>query len=101
LSLDGWNRTSVTFGNYDEGYYMAIGGGKDGKFIAYISYDDEERIYNLANQNDTQSELVELVVGGQRGHFPANTCVSQDMILSASKIFFETQELDPKMRWEE
>lgn len=28
LSLDGWNRTLVTFGNYDEGYYMAVGGGK-------------------------------------------------------------------------
>ena len=28
LSLDGWNRTLVTFGNYDEGCYKAIGGGK-------------------------------------------------------------------------
>ena len=24
LSLDGWNRTLVTFGNYDEGYYIGI-----------------------------------------------------------------------------
>lgn len=98
LSLDGWNRTLVTFGNYDEGYYMAIGAGNNGNFIAYVSYDDEERLYNLVNQNGDKNEFVELVVGGQQGRFPANTCVSQEMILSAAKKFFETHELAPDMK---
>ena len=97
LSLDGWNRTLVTFGNYDEGCYMAIGGGKNGKYIAYASYDDEEKIYNLVNQTGGEKELVELVVGGQRGNFPERNCVSQDMVLSAAKKFFETQAVDPNM----
>ena len=101
LSLDGWNRTLVTFGNYDEGCYMAIGGGKNGKYIAYASYDDEEKIYNLINQTGSEKELVELVVGGQRGNFPERNCVSQDMVLSAAKKFFQTQEVDQNMEWEE
>ena len=101
LSLDGWNRTLVTFGNYDEGYYMAVGGGDNRKFIAYVSYDEEERLYNLTNQNGDKNEFVELVIGGQRGRFPADTCVSQDMVLSAAKVFFETHELAPDMKWEE
>ena len=101
LSLDGWNRTLVTFGNYDEGYYMAVGGGDNRKFIAYVSYDEEERVYNLTNQNGDKNEFVKLVVGGQRGRFPADTCVSQDMVLSAAKVFFETHELAPDMKWEE
>lgn len=101
LSLDGWNRTLVTFGSYDEGYYMAIGGGKNGKYIVYVSYDDEEKIYNLINQTGSEKELVELVVGGQQGNFPKRNCVSQDMVLSAAKNFFETQKIDQNMEWEE
>lgn len=101
LNLDGWNRTLVTFGNYDEGYYMAIGGGKNGEYIAYVSYDDEEKIFHLVNQNGSKKELVELVVGGQRGNFPEKICVTQNMVLSAAKRFFETQEVDLNLKWEE
>ena len=101
LSLDGWNRTLVTFGNYDEGYYMVVGGGKNETYIAYASYDDEEKIYNLMNQTGSEKELVELVVGGQRGNFPEKNCVSLGMVLSAAKKFFETQETDQNMKWEE
>lgn len=36
LSLDGGNRTLVTFGNYDEDYYMAVVSGKNGRFIAHV-----------------------------------------------------------------
>lgn len=101
LSLDGWNNTLVTFGNYDEGCYMAVGGGQSGKFIAYVSYDDEERIYNLVDRDNDENRLVELVVGGQRGGYPARTCVSQGTVLSAAREFFETQGLASGMEWEE
>lgn len=101
LHLDGQSRTLVTFGNYEEGYYMAIGGGENGVFIAYVSYDDEERIYHLVNQNDGGNDLVELVVGGQRGSFPVKACVTQDMVISAAKRFFQAQTLDPNRKWEE
>lgn len=101
LNLDGYIRTLVTFGNYDEGYYMAIGGGKYGKYIAYASYDDGEKIYNLVSQASSEKEWAELVVGGQRGNFPERNCVSQDMVLSAAKEFFETQKLDQNLEWAE
>ncbi len=99
LNLDGGERTLVTFGNYDEGFYMA--GGKNGKFIAYVSYDDEERIYNLVNKNADKNIMEELVVGGQRGLYPANACVRIDMVLSAAGYFFETQKLKAGIDWEE
>ncbi len=59
LNLDGYIRTLVIFGNYDEGYYMAIGGGKYGKYIAYASYDDGEKIYNLVSQAGSEKEWAE------------------------------------------
>ncbi len=101
LNLDGWHKTLVTFGNYDEGFYMAVGGGKNGKFIAYVSCDDEERIYNLVNKNAVENSMEELVVGGQRGLFPAKSCVAQKMVLAAARYFFEKQEPAPAMDWEE
>lgn len=101
LSLVEKEKTLVTIGNYDDGYYMAIGGGDRGQYIAYVSYDDEERIYNLIVSSKNGKEVVELVVGGQRGKFPLKMCVTQNMVLSAAKRFFENQELDPCLEWEE
>lgn len=99
-SLDGESRTLVTFGNEEEGCYMAVGGG-NGKYIAYISYDDGDQIHNLI-QPDTHTEgWVELIVGGQRGRFPANTCVSQEMVQLAARCFFDTQEAVPSLHWAE
>lgn len=100
LELDGKNKTLITFGDYDMGYYMAIGGGPS-QYILYISFDDEERIVELVNQNEKSECLVELLVGGQIGKYPKNTCVNQEMVLTAAKTFFEYQTVDESLFWRE
>ena len=100
-SLDGESRTLVTLGNEEEGFYMAVGGGENGKYIAYISYDDGEQIHNLIRPDARAEDWVELIVGGQRGRFPANTCVSQEMVQLAARRFFDTQEAEPSLHWAE
>lgn len=98
--LNGDTKTLVTFGDYDAGYYMAVGGGCN-QYILYLSFDDEEKILELIDPNETDESLVELVVGGQRGRFSKNMCVSQETILIVAKTFYETQIPDNSFFWRE
>lgn len=100
LELDNDKKTLVTFGDYDMGYYMAIGGG-DGKYILYLSFDDEEKIFELINPNETEKSYVELIVGGQQGKYPKNSCISQNEVLVAAETFFNYQIPDKNLIWKE
>ena len=88
LQLDNDKKTLVTFGDYDMGYYMAIGGGCD-KYILYLSFEDEEKIFELVNSEETEECYVELVVGGQRGRYPKSSCICQSEVLIAAETFFK------------
>ena len=98
--FNGETKTLVTFGDYDEGYYMAIGGGCS-QYILYLSFDDEGRILELIDPNGSDKGFVELVVGGQAGRFSENMCVSQERIIIAAKTFYETQTPDSRLYWRE
>ncbi len=100
LQLDNRKKTLVTFGDEDMGYYMAIGGGC-GQYILYLSFEDEEQIVELVNSRETEACYVELVVGGQRGDYPKNSCINLEKVLMAAKTFFETQTPDNRLLWNE
>jgi len=42
--LNGKSKTEVIFGNNEEKFYMYIGGGRNEKYIVYISYNEESFI---------------------------------------------------------
>lgn len=100
VDLNGINKTEVTIGNYDEGFYMCISGGSNNRYVVYISYNDEELFYFLKNLEKDANITEYLVTGGQEGRFKANECVSKDVALKAAKYFFSNIEPDPELDWE-
>lgn len=100
VDLNGINKTEVTIGNYDEGFYMCISGGSENRYVVYISYDDEELFYFLKNLEKDSDKIEYLVTGGQEGRFKANECVSKDVALKAAKYFCSYLKPDPELDWE-
>ena len=100
-ALDGDQRTMVTFGNESEGFYMCIAGGADNRYIVYLSFDEEEVLYDLLNPEAENAEnMVRLVTGGQEGLYPANSCVTYQMAMDAAEYFYHYQEPSPQLTWE-
>lgn len=101
FALDGDKRTMVTFGNEAESFYMCIAGGSDNRYIVYLSFDEEELLYDLLNPEVKNAEnMVRLVTGGQEGLYPANSCVTVQMAMDAAEYFYHYQEPNPQLTWE-
>jgi Immunity protein Imm1 len=95
--LDGEHQTLVTLG-VNEDTYMSIGGGEN-KYIVTVTFDNFN-FYILIDS--TKSEQIEkLVVGGQKGNYPANQCVDLLRCLLAARTFTELGKLDDLLTWEE
>ena len=102
LELDEDKQTLVTYGDEEAGDYMAVGGG-NGRYICYLSYDDEEKIFMLVDENVSpdSSEEVELVTGGQRGRFHRREGVSLPAVLPAAETYYRTHAPDAGLCWQE
>lgn len=98
-NLNGDNKTEVVFGNDEEEFYMCVGGGSDDRYIVYISFDEEEKLFNLRDVQKREDKEEFLVVGGQEGRFDANECVSKDLAMKAAKYFFENLRPHPDLKW--
>lgn len=98
--MNGINKTEVTIGNYDDGFYMCISGGSNNRYVVYISYDNEELFYFLRDLEKDSNKIEDLVTGGQQGRFKANECVSKEAALKAARYFFSHIEPDPELDWE-
>jgi hypothetical protein len=96
-ALDGKTRTLVTMGGEGEAH-MAIGGGKDGRYVCYATFDNEI-FHNLLNPSK-QEGIVMLVAGGQEGDYSAKMIVDLDAVLAAARTFAENGELDQSVEWE-
>ncbi|MBG1261515.1 Imm1 family immunity protein [Nostoc commune] len=95
--LDGEKHTLVTLG-INEDIYMSIGGGENKYIVTATS--DNLNFYVLIDA--TKSQQVEtLVVGGQKGNYPANQCVDLLRCLLAARTFTELGKLDSLLIWEE
>lgn len=100
VDLNGMNKTEVTIGNYNEGFYMCISGGSNNRYVVYISYDDEEIFYFLKDLEKDANKIEYIVTGGQEGRYKANECVTKDVTLKAAKYFFLNIKPDPDFNWE-
>lgn len=96
--LDGKSKTLVTLGADDE-TYMTIGGGKSGKYVVSVTFDNISfhNLVDLSKPNDTEK----LVIGGQEGIYPAQICVDLLRCLLAARTFAESGKLDELLSWQE
>ena len=94
--LDGHRRTLVTLETEGESH-MAIGGGA-GKYLVYVTLDNENFSYLI---NPTKLGNAEtLVVGGQEGIYPGKWCVDLAIALRAAQSFAELGSIDKSVVWE-
>ena len=78
--------------------WLAIGGGPD-KFV--VSGEDGEGRYPILRTGSELSEgSIEVVVGGQAGHFPRRHVVSLDEALVAAEAFFISGRFDGQTAWD-
>lgn len=95
--LDGEKHTLVTLG-INEDIYMSIGGGENKYIVTATS--DNLNFYVLIDATKFQ-QVETLVVGGQKGNYPANQCVDLLRCLLAARTFTELGKLDSLLIWEE
>ncbi len=65
--LNGDERTLVSFGSGTPAPHMAIGGGRDGKYIVYAT-DDNITFYTMVGTDRSEGKVV-FVAGGQPGDY--------------------------------
>ncbi|MBR8836757.1 MAG: hypothetical protein DSM106950_22755 [Stigonema ocellatum SAG 48.90 = DSM 106950] len=95
--LNGESKSLVTLGA-NEDTYMSIGGGAK-KYIVTATFDNLNFYILIDSPKSEQIET--LVVGGQKGNYPANQCVDLLHCLLAARTFTESGKLDALLIWEE
>jgi hypothetical protein len=95
--LDGESQTLVTLG-INEDSYISIGGGAN-KYIVTVTFDNFDFYILLDSPKSEQIEA--LIVGGQKGNYPANQCVDLLRCLLAARTFTESGKLDDLLTWQE
>jgi hypothetical protein len=94
--LDGHHKTLVTLETEGE-THMAVGGGT-GKYVVYVTFDNESFHYLVDPSKSDMDETV--TVGGQEGVYPAKSCVELNTTLKAAKTFAELGAMDKSVIWE-
>jgi hypothetical protein len=94
-ALDGKNLTLVMLapaapkGPPSGDHHMAIGGGKDGRCVIYIT-EDNLHFWNLEDASKRGiKRRIEMIVGGQEGDYDEAQCVSREWALKAARAYFE------------
>jgi Immunity protein Imm1 len=95
--LDGQRKTLVTL-EIDDETHMAIGGGNENNYIVYATFDNKS-FYNLIDHYRSDTDKA-IVVGGQMGIYPAQSCIKLDQAIQAAKTFALTGKLEPALNWE-
>jgi hypothetical protein len=95
--LDGRRFTMVILETHDEAH-MAIGGGDNGRYIVYATFDNN-LFYNLLSSKNS-GNMVTLFIGGQEGEYPADTVVDFKSALAAATTYAESGILRSDLRWE-
>jgi hypothetical protein len=95
-SLDGQTKTLVTL-ETDGETYMSIGGGQ-GKYVVYATFDNEIFYSLIDPSKPNQDESI--VIGGQKGLYPAKSCVDLEIVLQSAQKFAEFGEMLKSAAWE-
>ena len=97
LRLDGLKVTFVGLRGDRPDVHMGVGGGADGKYVVYATYDNL-RFHTLLNP-EASAGTVSMITGRQRGEFEAEKCVSREAMLLAVRTFATLSERDKSLKW--
>jgi hypothetical protein len=95
-SLDQRRHTELTLLD-GSGAYLAVGGGAGRYHVAMGSYDHDDRI--VAWDPAAGDDLVELVVDGRRGRYPAHDVVDLATATLAVEEFLRSGRPHPALTW--
>ncbi len=95
-ALDGKRRTQLMV-EHDDTSNIVVGGGAGAYNVCITTAD--EIFYTLRDRS--KQGTTELVAGGQRGVYPAETVVDLDMAQRAVRVFYELGLADATLDWRE
>lgn len=98
--LNGKNKTMVILSSTKDHKTLTIGGGNDGRYIAYLSINTDDKFYNLINNDKNSFGQCDIVAGGQSGAYPSKQCLTINMVMDACKIFSLYGKKNPDAIWE-
>jgi len=78
--------------------YMAIGGGNNGRYVSYVTFDNDT-FHNLITP-DASGQKRLLIAGGQEAEYAGFQCVNLETVLRAARTFSQTGELDSALCWD-
>ncbi len=97
--LDGQVKTSVSLARGDD--MLCIGGGNDGRYMAYFAHNIDEQLFNLVNADVKASgDEVKIVTGGQAGLFSQRASLDKKSVVEAASHFVATGEMAPHLAWD-
>ena len=95
-NLDAHQKTLVLLETEGE-THMAVGGGL-GRYVVYVTFDNESFHYLI---DPAKAKIEEtLIVGGQKGYYPAKLCVDLSTTLKAAETFTKLGILEKSVVWE-
>lgn len=100
LRLDGKVRTSVSMSQGED--MLCIGGGNDGRYMAYFAHNIDEQLFNLVNPSaPALGPELKIVTGGQVGTFAPQACLDLATVTAAAEHFVRTGQRSPDLHWVE
>jgi hypothetical protein len=97
--LNGHNKTFVCL-EADGEKSLTVSGGNDGRYVAFVTVGVDDEFYNLVDLGQPESQMLEVVTGGQKGAFSAKQCVGLETALEAARQFALDGSMAPLLAWE-
>ena len=99
IKLDGRVKTAIVLGRGEN--VFCVGGGNEGRYIAFFACYPLNQLFNLVNANaETSGPMVTVIAGGQGSLFPHSACLDRPSVIQAATHFVMTGEMAPTLSWE-
>ncbi|MFO0970512.1 MAG: Imm1 family immunity protein [Gemmataceae bacterium] len=97
--LNGRTKTEVHF-EADGEKSFSVGGGNDGRYVAFITIGFDDEFYNLVDLRQPKGQDLDVITGGQRGTFAPKQVVDLETVLEAARQFALDGGMAPALTWE-
>jgi hypothetical protein len=97
--LNGRNKTEVHL-EADGEKSFSVGGGNDGRYIAFVTIGVDDEFYNLVDLRQPEGQELDVKTGGQWGTYPPKQVVDFEAVLEAARQFALDGSMSPALVWE-